>query len=155
MADALHAQTGSFAIGGDLTVNRLGFGAMRITGDGIWGGPKDKGEALRTLKRIPELGLNFIDHRRQLRPVRQRGSDPGGPAPLQGPGDCHQRRPDPQRAEYLGAGRPSGIFAPVRDDERAQAGRGSASTCGNCTALTRKCRARSSFRSWPPCKRKA
>jgi aryl-alcohol dehydrogenase-like predicted oxidoreductase len=61
MAEALHAQTGSFAIGGDLTVNRLGFGAMRITGDGIWGGPKDKGEALRTLKRIPELGLNFID----------------------------------------------------------------------------------------------
>jgi aryl-alcohol dehydrogenase-like predicted oxidoreductase len=61
MADAVHAQTGSFAIGGDLTVNRLGFGAMRITGDGIWGEPKDRAEALRTLKHIPELGLNFID----------------------------------------------------------------------------------------------
>ncbi|EFH82667.1 aldo/keto reductase [Ktedonobacter racemifer DSM 44963] len=55
------AASGQFTIGGDLTVNRLGFGAMRITGEGIWGEPADREEALRTLKRIPELGINFID----------------------------------------------------------------------------------------------
>ncbi|GER91426.1 oxidoreductase [Dictyobacter vulcani] len=55
------AASGQFEIGGDLTVNRLGFGAMRITGNGIWGEPEDRAEALRTLKRLPELGINFID----------------------------------------------------------------------------------------------
>ena len=50
-----------FKIGENLSVNRLGFGAMRITGDGIWGWPKDKGEALRVLKRAVELGVNLID----------------------------------------------------------------------------------------------
>lgn len=48
-------------IGGDLTVRRMGYGAMRITGKGIWGPPRDKGEALRVLKRAIELGVNFID----------------------------------------------------------------------------------------------
>src|ERR1700761_733553 len=51
----------TFTIGGDLTVNRLGYGAMRITGKGIWGPPKDKAEAIRVLKRLPELGVDFID----------------------------------------------------------------------------------------------
>src|SRR5579872_5748827 len=46
---------------GDLTVNRLGYGAMRITGKGIWGPPADRGAALRTLRRAVELGVNFID----------------------------------------------------------------------------------------------
>ena len=55
------ALSGTFAIGGDLVVNRLGFGAMRITGPGIWGEPTDVEEARRTLRRIPELGINFID----------------------------------------------------------------------------------------------
>jgi pyridoxine 4-dehydrogenase len=55
------AASGQFAIGGDLTVNRLGFGAMRITGSGIWGEPEDRAEALRVLRRLPELGVNFID----------------------------------------------------------------------------------------------
>ena len=50
-----------FKIGGDLSVNRLGFGAMRITGEGIWGWPKDRGEALKVLKRAVELGVNLID----------------------------------------------------------------------------------------------
>jgi pyridoxine 4-dehydrogenase len=48
-------------IGGEITIHRLGFGAMRITGAGIWGEPKDRAEALRTLKRVPELGIDFID----------------------------------------------------------------------------------------------
>ncbi len=51
----------TFTIGGELTVNRLGYGAMRITGKGIWGPPKDKDEAIRVLKRAVELGVNFID----------------------------------------------------------------------------------------------
>jgi pyridoxine 4-dehydrogenase len=53
--------SGQFQIGGDLKVNRLGYGAMRITGKGIWGEPADRAEALRTLKRLPDLGVNFID----------------------------------------------------------------------------------------------
>jgi aryl-alcohol dehydrogenase-like predicted oxidoreductase len=53
--------SGTFTLGGDLTVNRLGFGAMRITGDGIWGEPKDPKEALAVLKRTVELGINLID----------------------------------------------------------------------------------------------
>jgi pyridoxine 4-dehydrogenase len=58
----LNAKTsGTFAIGGDLTVNRLGYGAMRITGDGIWGEPKDRESAKKVLKRAVELGVNFID----------------------------------------------------------------------------------------------
>jgi aryl-alcohol dehydrogenase-like predicted oxidoreductase len=57
----LHAsQSGTFRIG-DITVNRLGFGAMRITGEGIWGEPRDREGCLRTLRRLPELGVNFID----------------------------------------------------------------------------------------------
>lgn len=51
----------TFAIGGTITVNRLGFGAMQITGRGVWGPPRDRAEALRVLKRLPELGINFID----------------------------------------------------------------------------------------------
>jgi pyridoxine 4-dehydrogenase len=55
------APSGTFDIGGDLTVNRLGFGAMRVTGKGVWGEPEDRTEALRVLRRLPELGVNFID----------------------------------------------------------------------------------------------
>ena len=55
------AASGQFRIGGDLPVNRLGFGAMRITGPGIWGEPEDRDEAVRVLKRLPELGVDFID----------------------------------------------------------------------------------------------
>ncbi len=61
MTDYNAAKSGTFKIGGDMEVNRLGFGAMRITGDGIWGDPKDHAESIRTLKRLPELGINFID----------------------------------------------------------------------------------------------
>jgi aryl-alcohol dehydrogenase-like predicted oxidoreductase len=55
------AAAGTFTIGGDLTVNRLGYGAMRITGPGIWGPPADKAAALATLRRAVELGVNLID----------------------------------------------------------------------------------------------
>ncbi|MEW1546364.1 aldo/keto reductase [Streptomyces tsukubensis] len=53
--------SGSFRIGGDLPVNRLGYGAMQLTGPGVWGPPKDPGEAVRVLRRAVELGVNLID----------------------------------------------------------------------------------------------
>src|SRR6202050_1450169 len=53
--------SGEFSIGNDLRVRRLGFGAMRITGKGIWGEPADRAEAIRVLRRAVELGINFID----------------------------------------------------------------------------------------------
>ncbi|WP_331767252.1 aldo/keto reductase [Embleya sp. NBC_00896] len=53
--------SGVFSIGGDLPVRRLGYGAMQITGTGVWGEPKDRPEALRVLRRAIELGVNFID----------------------------------------------------------------------------------------------
>src|SRR6202790_4230946 len=54
-------KSGEFLIGNDLRVTRLGFGAMRITGEGIWGEPADRAEAIRVLRRAVELGINFID----------------------------------------------------------------------------------------------
>jgi len=55
------SESGSFRIGGEIQVHRLGFGAMRLTGPGIWGPPVDRAEAIRSLKRVPDLGINFID----------------------------------------------------------------------------------------------
>jgi pyridoxine 4-dehydrogenase len=55
------AEAGTIDIGGDLTVNRLGYGAMRITGDGVWGEPRDRDQAKAALRRAVELGVNFID----------------------------------------------------------------------------------------------
>ena len=57
----LAAKAGEFLIGNDLRVTRLGFGAMRITGKGIWGEPADRAESIRVLRRAVELGINFID----------------------------------------------------------------------------------------------
>ncbi len=53
--------SGTFTLGSDLTVNRLGFGAMRLTGDGVWGPPADHDECVRVLRRAVDLGVNFID----------------------------------------------------------------------------------------------
>jgi len=60
-AHGLAAKAGEFLIGNDLRVTRLGFGAMRITGDGIWGPPADRTECIRVLRRAVELGIDFID----------------------------------------------------------------------------------------------
>jgi pyridoxine 4-dehydrogenase len=54
-------KSGSFKVGGEIEIHRLGFGAMRITGPGIWGQPANRPEAIRTLKRLPELGIDFVD----------------------------------------------------------------------------------------------
>jgi aryl-alcohol dehydrogenase-like predicted oxidoreductase len=55
------AASGTFKIGGEIPVHRLGFGAMRVTGRGIWGEPADRTGSIKTLKRLPELGVNFVD----------------------------------------------------------------------------------------------
>jgi pyridoxine 4-dehydrogenase len=59
--EPLAKKSGEFLIGNDLRVTRLGFGSMRITGEGIWGEPADRAEAIRVLRRAVELGINFID----------------------------------------------------------------------------------------------
>lgn len=61
MPHATNSVPKTFKIGGEIEVHRLGYGAMRITGKGIWGAPADRAEAIRTLKRLPGLGVNFID----------------------------------------------------------------------------------------------
>jgi pyridoxine 4-dehydrogenase len=61
MTTANAASAGTVSIAGELNVNRLGFGAMRLTGEGIWGDPKDPAECKRVLKRLPDLNVNFID----------------------------------------------------------------------------------------------
>lgn len=61
MANVDASLSGTFKLGGELSINRLGFGAMRVTGDGIWGEPADRQESLATLARVPELHINFID----------------------------------------------------------------------------------------------
>ena len=55
------AQSGAFTLGGDLPIHRLGYGAMRLTGEGIWGEPRNHDEAIKILERLPDLGINFID----------------------------------------------------------------------------------------------
>src|SRR4051812_49664752 len=61
MATTTAAASGTFKIGGDLEVTRLGYGAMRIVGDGVWGPAKDTDEAQAVLRRLPDLGVDFID----------------------------------------------------------------------------------------------
>jgi aryl-alcohol dehydrogenase-like predicted oxidoreductase len=61
MTELNATHSGTFRIAGEIEINRLGYGAMRITGPGIWGEPQDRSEVLRTLRRLPEVGINFID----------------------------------------------------------------------------------------------
>lgn len=61
MMSARAGDAGVFMIGGKIPVNRVGYGAMRIMGEGFWGEPDDRDEVLRTLRRLPEIGVNFVD----------------------------------------------------------------------------------------------
>ena len=61
MASTNASRSGTFKIGGVTEIHRLGFGAMRITGKGVWGEPSDRAESIRVLRRLPELGVDFID----------------------------------------------------------------------------------------------
>ena len=103
----------TITIGGDLTVNRLGFGAMRITGPGIWGDPPDPSGARRLLRRAVELGINFIDTADSYGPeVSERLiAEALHPYP-EGPRDRDQGRHRAARGGPVGARRPAG--APAR-----------------------------------------
>jgi aryl-alcohol dehydrogenase-like predicted oxidoreductase len=61
VSDRPATESGTFALGGDLVVHRLGYGAMQLTGPGVWGDPPDRGEAVRVLRRAVELGVDLID----------------------------------------------------------------------------------------------
>jgi pyridoxine 4-dehydrogenase len=69
MSTAFVAESGTFTIGGDLVVNRLGYGTMQLTGPGVWGDPQDPDEAIRVLRRAVELGVTFIDTADSYGPV--------------------------------------------------------------------------------------
>lgn len=69
MTTDIAAQSGTFAIGGDLPVVRLGYGTMQLTGDGVWGPPKDHAEAIAVLRRAVELGITFFDTADSYGPV--------------------------------------------------------------------------------------
>ena len=56
-----NANNPTFTLGSDLTINRMGYGSMRITGKGVWGQPEHREEAIRVLQSLPGLGVNFID----------------------------------------------------------------------------------------------
>src|SRR5206468_955562 len=61
MSNYSAAQAGVFRIGGDMEINRLGYGAMRLNGPDAWGEPANRQEAIDVLRRVPELGINFVD----------------------------------------------------------------------------------------------
>ena len=129
------AHAGTFKIGGDIEVNRLGFGAMRITGRGIWGEPADRPEAIRTLKRLPALGVNFIDTADAYGPERLEELIHEALAPLPGRhGRRHQGRQHAHRPRPLGrrsAGRNTSSSRPI---SAAAASASRPSTCGSSTA---------------------
>jgi pyridoxine 4-dehydrogenase len=110
--------SGTFAIGGDLIVNRLGYGAMRITGDGIWGEPADRENAKKVLRRAVELGVNFIDTADSYGPEVSEQLIGEALAPYAGGGrDRDQGRTDAAGAKPVAAGWPSRISNPAGGDE--------------------------------------
>ena len=111
MSDA--KQSGVFSIGGALNVHRLGFGAMRITGRGIWGEPADRAEALRVLRRLPELGVDFVDTADSYGPDVSELLIREALHPYPRHGDRDQGRPDPHRPQSVDAARPARISHPA------------------------------------------
>ena len=117
------AAAGTIDIGGDLTVNRMGYGAMRITGPGIWGDPPDRDQAKAALRRARGTGRQLHRHRRLLRPGGQRDPDRRGAVPLpRGPGHRDQGRPGAARPEPLGP----------RMAARSTCARRARAACGGC-----------------------
>src|SRR5215218_9686951 len=105
------AAAGTFALGGDLPVNRMGFGAMRLTGKGIWGPPRNRGEAIRVLQRAVELGVNFFDTAYSYGPHVSEEIIAEALS-LSGARDCHQGRTGAPRAGPVGGERPAGVSPP-------------------------------------------
>ena len=144
MAHLDAAKSGTFKIGGEITVNRLGFGAMRITGAGIWGEPADRPRPLRTLRRLPELGVNFIDTADSYGPdvsedLIREALHPYGDMLVATKGGLTRTGPN----LWHPVGRPEYLRQQAHDEPAACLA-WSRSTCGNCTASIRRCRATSS-----------
>src|SRR5262245_53949973 len=100
-------KSGSFQVGGEIEIHRLGFGAMRITGKGIWGPPEDKPEAIRTLKRLPEAWHRLRRYRRFLRARRIRTPHPRNAPSVSRHADRHQGWIPAPWAQRMGDGRAS------------------------------------------------
>ena len=107
------AQSGRFRVGGAFDVNRLGFGAMRVVGKGIWGPPADRAEVLKTLRRLPDLGVDLIDTADFYGPNFSEELIREALAPLWQDPYRDQGRPCAHRAEHLDSGRPAGISDPA------------------------------------------
>ena len=107
------AESGRFRIGGAFDVNRLGYGAMRIVGKGIWGPTPDRDEALKTLRRLPDLGVDFIDTADSYGPNFSEELIREALAPLRQDPHRDQGRPRAHRAEHLDSARPAGISDPA------------------------------------------
>ena len=116
--------TSTFTIGGDLTVNRLGFGAMRLTGKGVWGPPADRDECIRVLRRAVELGVNFIDTADSYGPYMSERTDPRGAAPVRRSRRRDQGGPAAHRPGRVARARLPRLPAPGVRDEPAPARRG-------------------------------
>ena len=110
-------KSGTFKVGGDIKINRLGFGAMRITGPGIWGPPADREEALRTLRRLPELGIDFVDTANSYGPDVSEELIHEALHPYRRHADRHQGRVQASRTRQMGDRRAPGLSAPAGDQE--------------------------------------
>ena len=105
------ADAGTVDVGGDLTVNRLGFGAMRVTGRGIWGDPPDRNQARAVLRRAVERS-QLHRHCGLIRPGRERGAHRRGASSVSGgSGHRDQGRTRPPRPRTVGSRRPARTFA--------------------------------------------
>src|SRR5580692_877882 len=149
------AAAGTLLIGGDLQVSRMGFGAMRITGDGIWGEPRDANEAFAVLRRAVQLGTNFIDTADAYGPyiserLIREALYPYPPGLLIATKGGQVR---PRQEEWLPDGRPEHLRAACESSltrlklERID--------LYSCTGPIRRCRTRTRSANWRNCKRKA
>ena len=133
-------KSGSFKSNGDIEIHRLGFGAMRITGPRVWGPPLDMEEAIRTLKRLPELGIDFIDTADSYGPYVSEQLIRETLYPYDGilvATKAGLRRPGP--GEWERDGRPEHLREQViKSRDRLGLGK---LDFGSCTASIRKCRA--------------
>ena len=132
-------KSGSFKIGGDIEVHRLGFGAMRITGPCIWGPPPDRSEAIRTLKRLRALGIDFVDTADSYRPEISEQLIHEALYPYNGiliATKAGLRRPGPGELREMDA-----RITCANKPSEAVSGSGSSNrTSGSCTASILKCR---------------
>ena len=138
------AQSGRFRIGGAFDVNRLGFGAMRIVGKGIWGPPADRAEASETLKRLPDLGVDFIDTADSYGPdfseeLIREALHPYGKIHIATKGGLARTGPN----TWIPVGRPEYLIQQAHTS-RWRLGVETIDPCGNCTVSTRRCRQASS-----------